>query len=124
MGLACETTPSLSSRLQQQSGNEKYIRKIQIGNVQIGNVVIGRMEWPFSATIAFSNYSKDHVPPSGDNWSLMCEAAEPLRPSNQGFFSRDVLLGGNCFCGERKCEEYPKKNKTKFVIVWGGKFKT
>ena len=37
-------------------------------------------------------------------------------------FSRDVVLGGNCFCGERKCEEYPKK-QTKFVIVWGGNSK-
>ena len=25
-------------------------------------------------------------------------------------FSRDVVGGGNWFCGERKCEEYPQKN--------------
>ena len=50
---AC-VSPSLSSRLQQQSGNENT-QEIQIGNVWIGNinVVIGRMEWPFSATVRF-----------------------------------------------------------------------
>ena len=27
--------------------------------------------------------------------------------------------GGDCFCGERKCEKHPK-NQAKFVVVWGG----
>ena len=33
-------------------------------------------------------------------------------------FSRDVVLGGggNCFCGERKCEEYPKKKRNSLLF--------
>ena len=38
-------------------------------------------------------------------------------------FSRDVVLGGNWFCRERKCEEYKENKQTKFVIVWGGNSK-
>ena len=33
-------------------------------------------------------------------------------------FSRDVVLGGggNCFCGERKCEEYPKNKRNSLLF--------
>ena len=33
-------------------------------------------------------------------------------------FSRDIILGGNCFCGERKCEEYPKNERN--LSLFGG----
>ena len=33
-------------------------------------------------------------------------------------FSRDVVLGGNCFCGERKCEKYPKNKQS--LLLFGG----
>ena len=29
------------------------------------------------------------------------------------------LYGGNCFCGERKCEVYPKKNKQNLLLFGG-----
>ena len=38
-----------------------------------------------------------------------------------GFFLEMSFRGGNCFCGERKCEKYPAGHK--FVSVWGGNFK-
>ena len=40
----------------------------------------------------------------------------------QGFFLEMLFWGRNSFCGERKCEKYPK-NITKFVTVWGGNSK-
>ena len=34
-------------------------------------------------------------------------------------FSRDIVLGGGgCFCGERKCEEYPKNKRN--LLFFGG----
>ena len=53
-------------------------------------------------------------------------------------FSRDVVLGGgggggggegNCFCGERKCEECPKNKRNSLLFGGlggggGGEFKT
>ena len=36
-------------------------------------------------------------------------------------FSIDVVLGGgNCFCGERKCEEYPKNERNLLLFGGGG----
>ena len=35
-----------------------------------------------------------------------------------GFFLEMYFWGGNCFCGERKCEEYPK-NKRKLLLFGG-----
>ncbi|XP_038074889.1 uncharacterized protein LOC119742791 isoform X1 [Patiria miniata] len=34
---------------------------------------------PFYRVTVFSKYSKDHVPHTGEYWSLMCESAEPIR---------------------------------------------
>ena len=33
-----------------------------------------------------------------------------------------LFRGGNCFCGERKCEKYPK-NKQKLLLFLGGNLK-
>ena len=45
---------------------------------------------------------------------------DPTHVVRQSGFCLEMLFGGeNSFCGERKCEQYPKKKK-KFVIVWGG----
>ena len=38
--------------------------------------------------------------------------------SNKVFFSRDVVLGGNCFCAERKCKGYPKNKPN--LLLFGG----
>ena len=35
-------------------------------------------------------------------------------------FSRDVVLGGNCFPGERKCEEYSKNERNLLLFGGGG----
>ena len=40
-------------------------------------------------------------------------------PTLARVFSRNVVLGGNCFCGERKCEKHPKK-KQNFLLFGGG----
>ena len=47
---------------------------------------------PFYRVTVFSGYSKDHVPPSGDYWSLMCEAAEPMGASNPSYWTEENLL--------------------------------
>ena len=47
---------------------------------------------PFYRVTVFSGYSKDHVPPSGDYWSLMCEAAEPMGASNPSYWTKENLL--------------------------------
>ena len=47
---------------------------------------------PFYRVTVFSGYSKDHVPPSGDYWSLMCEAAEPMRHNNPSYWTKENLL--------------------------------
>ena len=47
---------------------------------------------PFYRVTVFSNYSKDHTPPTGDYWSLMCEAAEPMRASNPSYWTEENLL--------------------------------
>ena len=39
-------------------------------------------------------------------------------PFGSRVFSRDVVLGGNCFFGERKCEEYPKNKRN--LLLFGG----
>ena len=38
-------------------------------------------------------------------------------------FSRNVVLGGNCFCGKRKCENIKKTNKLCYCLGGGGEFK-
>ena len=37
----------------------------------------------------------------------------------QGFFLEMYFWGGNCFCGERKCEEYPKKQQQNLLLFGG-----
>ena len=47
---------------------------------------------PFYRVTVFSGYSKDHVPPSGDYWSLMCEVAEPMGANNTSYWTEENLL--------------------------------
>ena len=47
---------------------------------------------PFYRVTVFSGYSKDHVPLSGNYWSLMCEAAEPMGASNRNYWTEENLL--------------------------------
>ena len=58
---------------------------------------------------------------SSSGYALGFSLFAAINSWHSSFFSRDVVLGGNCFCGERKCE-YPKK-QAKFIIVWGGNSK-
>ena len=48
-------------------------------------------------------------------WQAWCWDA---LPQTYRVFSRDAVLGGNCFCGERKCEEYPKNKQN--LLLFGG----
>ena len=50
----------------------------------------------------------------------------PFHATYRKRFHNDTIIlfskkcrGGDCFCGERKCEKHPK-NQAKFVVVWGG----
>ena len=47
---------------------------------------------PFYRVTVFSGYSKDHVPPSGDYWSLMCEVAEPMGANDTSYWTEENLL--------------------------------
>ena len=46
---------------------------------------------PFYRITVFSSYSDDHVPMPGNQWSLMCEAAEPKSNSNPERWTKDHL---------------------------------
>ena len=47
---------------------------------------------PFYRVTVFSNYSNDHVPHPGKQWSLMCEAAEPKVPNNPEYWTEGNLV--------------------------------
>lgn len=47
---------------------------------------------PFYRVTVFSNYSNDHVPIPGKQWSLMCEAAEPKVVPNPEYWTEDNLI--------------------------------
>ena len=47
---------------------------------------------PFYRATVFSSYSKDHVPTSGEYWSLMCEAAEPSSSEFPEHWTEEYLL--------------------------------
>ena len=47
---------------------------------------------PFYRITVFSSYSDDHVPNPGNQWSLMCEAAEPKTNSNPEQWTKDYLI--------------------------------
>ena len=47
---------------------------------------------PFYRITVFSSYSDDHVPEPGKQWSLMCEAAEPLRNTNPEHWTKEHLI--------------------------------
>ena len=47
---------------------------------------------PFYRATVFSSYSKDHVPTSGEYWSLMCEAAKPSSSEFPERWTEEYLL--------------------------------
>ena len=47
---------------------------------------------PFYRVTVFSGYSNDHVPPSGSYWSLMCEAAEPMKSYHPNYWTEENLV--------------------------------
>ena len=47
---------------------------------------------PFYRVTVFSNYSNDHVPIPGKQWSLMCEAAEPKVVPNPEYWTEKNLI--------------------------------
>ena len=47
---------------------------------------------PFYRITVFSSYSDDHVPNPGNQWSLMCEAAEPKTNSSPEQWTEDYLI--------------------------------
>ena len=47
---------------------------------------------PFYRVTVFSNYSNDHVPKPGRQWSLMCEAAEPKMAPNPEYWTEKNLI--------------------------------
>ena len=47
---------------------------------------------PFYRITVFSSYSDDHVPEPGKQWSLMCEAAEPLTHTNPERWTKKHLI--------------------------------
>lgn len=47
---------------------------------------------PFYRVTVFSNYSNDHVPIPGKQWSLMCEAAEPKVVPNPEYWTEQNLI--------------------------------
>ena len=47
---------------------------------------------PFYRVTVFSNYSNNHVPKPGKQWSLMCEAAEPKVPTDPEYWTEKNLV--------------------------------